>query len=1203
VTKEQAELSEAQTFYQRHLLAEALCGHSLWRDIQHAAGELPGPVVFKDELRALRSKLGVSHEQKWLDRLAAMGVNITEVGAEGADDERVARTLAAIEAGAEAIHGGRIAFGRWNGEPDLLIRSDVIRRIRGAATFNSASATTTRYEAGDMKLSGDLAVTALLQVGLYAELLDLIQGIPVSDRHQHEMHFFLGAADDDQDGGELQGLRSWSTAAVGAYVRRHMSNVEVAWDNNGASLPADPEPVDYCGRCAWERNCDAVWRDKRDLVLVAGLRRDERRALKRVGVDTVGELAGDPPVAAEAIPMHERRSHLVRQADLQEKSLNLPVPLHELRPPTRGVFEREEVRRGFARLPAAGTRGIYLDFERYDFNEREVSGIESRAIMAGLAVDAGSAEATSASYQHAFAPTPDNERVMFEELVTLIASHLPFRNSDDDARTPVFHFSAFEPSTFARLSEEYGIGADLLDQIDFVDLRDITVRVATIGVETYSLKELERLTKYERTVPLKEVQLAAIQYYKYLMAETEAEANTHKQLLVGYNEDDCRSLIHLRAWLESIRAAYTKEYPTEKWGPEPRPERIKKTSEKAIRMQAEWALLQKRLEDAIQEHHARSEAAEAAGERHLEEWHRWCADLAGFQLRERTGAFLGRVRTYTLSGHSLHDEPKAIGNVEAHSEGGYTFPDQLITLREEDDVESVVGSRIYQGEITTLDLTSRRIWVDWGGDEPNECPTTLLEAGKSFGSAVEQAMADFAENALAGPGADGVPLTVPSLLWRTPPSWLEALNASGSFGSEIGLEAAKRLQPGEVLVVQGPPGTGKSHLGGRIIKALVERGEHVAVTTQSHAAYQIPIGKAGLPPSMVRISEDEHPIWKKATAKKLAQWLDDQPAGVSGGTKRILAHVDLTQGFDTLIVDEAGQYALADLIAISRCAKKIILLGDPQQLPMVTQAHHPEGPSGLSSINHWIGDGDIQTVDQRAGVFLERTYRLHPAIADFIGDTFYEGRLQIADPAQENLGVTLSVGGSSRQVSPLTLIPVDHSDEGSWSLVEAQAIARFVFTLVSQGEVVMKSGLRRPFASAALDPGADPTTALIPDILIVTPYGAQVERIEFALGQQADQPAGIDLRPYTRVLTVDKAQGDEAHVAIYSMVRSAVQGARHGAEFILSANRFNVAVSRAEAVAVVVASPKLLDENPSGPKHVKALNPFAALMERAEVHE
>jgi superfamily I DNA and/or RNA helicase len=119
----------------------------------------------------------------------------------------------------------------------------------------------------------------------------------------------------------------------------------------------------------------------------------------------------------------------------------------------------------------------------------------------------------------------------------------------------------------------------------------------------------------------------------------------------------------------------------------------------------------------------------------------------------------------------------------------------------------------------------------------------------------------------------------------------------------------------------------------------------------------------------------------------------------------------------------------------------------------------------------------------------------------------------------------------------------------------------------------------------------------------VTPYGAQVERIEFYLGMQANKPDGIDLRPYARVMTVDKAQGDEAHVAIYSMVRSAVQGARYGADFILSANRFNVAISRAEAVAIVVASPRLLDETPNGPKHVTALNPFAALLERAEIYK
>jgi len=150
-----------QTFYQRHLLAEALCGHSLWRDIQHAAGELPGPIVFKDELRALRSQLGKSHEDQWIERLTALGVQVVEIGQTGSDEEREERTLAAIKQGAEAIHGGRISHGRWNGEPDLLIRSDVIRRLTGHATASTSIPQPTsigahRYEAADVKLSGEL---------------------------------------------------------------------------------------------------------------------------------------------------------------------------------------------------------------------------------------------------------------------------------------------------------------------------------------------------------------------------------------------------------------------------------------------------------------------------------------------------------------------------------------------------------------------------------------------------------------------------------------------------------------------------------------------------------------------------------------------------------------------------------------------------------------------------------------------------------------------------------------------------------------------------------------------------------------------------------------------------------------------------------------------------------------------------------------
>ena len=1196
--------SDQQTFYQRHLLAEALCGHSLWRDIQHAAGELPGPIVFKDELRALRSQLGKSHEDQWIERLIALGVQVVEIGQTGSDEEREARTLDAIKQSAEAIHAGRISHGRWNGEPDLLIRSDVIRRLTGHATLTTSPAKPTsigshRYEAADVKLSGELAVTALLQVALYAELIDAIQGIAVTDRREHQMHFFLGAAGDEDQvatkSPHLKGLRSLSAAAFGAYTRRHMQRVESAWDAVGESLPKEPEPVKYCDRCSWERNCDAVWRDKRDLILVAGLRKDERRALRAEGISTVGELATAGDVAERAIPVKDRREHLMRQADLQEKSLNLPEPLSELRPPTRGIFEREEVRRGFAALPTPAALNIYMDFERYDFNEREEGGLETRTVLTGFVVNGPNLVAATGAYQHALAETPSEEEHLFVNFVTQLSDTIARAERDgtieSGGEVPVFHFSPFEPSTFKRLADEYGIGQDIFQRLRWVDLRDITVRVATIGVERYSLKEIEQITKFSRTIPLKEVKLPAIAYFKYLVAEDPEEKRANLNTLRGYNEDDCRSLVALHAWLESIRAAYDKQFPDDEWGPLPSPRKEKKTSEKALKMQADYAALQLRLQSAEAAHREHIKECEESENAAGAEWHRWCADLTGFYARERAAAFMDKMRTYEAPGHSLHDEPKAIGHLKREVDGSYSFPKQLVTLEPDDKVEAIVGARIIEGAITTLDLIACKVWINWGEYQLSEHPTSVIEGDSYYGSGPEEAMADFSEAALLGP--EYVPLVTRQLLYRVSPSCLAGIDAAAP-GSERGLEAAQRIQAGDVLVVQGPPGTGKSHLGGRIIEVLVGRGDTVAVTTQSHAAYQIPIRKSGLEPQLVRIAQKGSPVWKQVSGEKLGDWIRDQSGAVCGGTRYTFSHEAVIDAFDVLIVDEAGQYSMADLVGISRCAKKIILLGDPQQLPMVTQGHHPPGPSGISTMAHWLGD-DVQTVQPADGVFLERTYRLHPGIADFIGDTFYEGRLAAASPAQAQQAVTLD--GEVSSLPPLVYLNVDHNHEGSWSLEEAEQIAEYVHMLVTRGTITHGDSSTTRFSSAAQEEGEDPLLAPNPDILIIAPYSAQVERIEFALGERMNRPDGVDLRPFVRIQTVDKAQGDEAPVAIYSMTRASVQGARHGADFVLSANRFNVAVSRARALAVVVASPKLLDEVPSTLKHVRSLNPFAAFLE------
>jgi uncharacterized protein len=716
--------------------------------------------------------------------------------------------------------------------------------------------------------------------------------------------------------------------------------------------------------------------------------------------------------------------------------------------------------------------------------------------------------------------------------------------------------------------------------------------VATIGVERYSLKELEQITKFTRTIPLKEVKLPAIAYFKYLVAEDPEEKQSNLDTLRGYNEDDCRSLIALHAWLESIRAAYVNEYPEEEWAPLPRPSKIRKTSEQALRKQEKRAALRTRLKAAEAAHRELTARYELEGDSAKAQWHRWCADLTGFDAREKTGAFIDQLQE--TAGHALLDQPKSIGHITPVPGDGYTFPEQLVTLEPKDDVEAVVGSAIIEGSITALDLSAQRVWINWGTNALAVHPTYVTESLRQVSSEPEEAMADFSEAAIDG--SSNVPRITRNFLYRDSPLCLFSVDSSEA-GVERGLRAAMEMREGDVLVVQGPPGTGKSFLGGKIIRELVLRGEKVAVTAQAKVTTHIPIGYSGVDPQLVRVADNGHTAWKHASGEKLSNWLQDQAGAVVGGTRWTFSNLAVAGAFDVVIVDEASQFSTAHLVALSRCAKKIILLGDPQQLPMVTKGHHPPGPSGISTMAHWLGD-DVQTVQPADGVFLERTYRLHPKIADFIGDTFYEGRLTAALPEQELQAVTLD--GESASLGPLLYLNVDHNHEGAWSLEEAEQIAEFVHTLVTRGTITHRDGSTTRFSSAAQEVDEDPLLASDPDILIIAPYSAQVERIEYALGERMNRADGVDLRPYVRIQTVDKAQGDQAHVVIYSMTRASVQGARHGADFVLSANRFNVAVSRARALAVVVASPKLLDEVPSGLKHVRSLNPFAAFLERAK---
>ena len=112
------------------------------------------------------------------------------------------------------------------------------------------------------------------------------------------------------------------------------------------------------------------------------------------------------------------------------------------------------------------------------------------------------------------------------------------------------------------------------------------------------------------------------------------------------------------------------------------------------------------------------------------------------------------------------------------------------------------------------------------------------------------------------------------------------------------------------------------------------------------------------------------------------------------------------------------------------------------------------------------------------------------------------------------------------------------------------------------------------------------------EVLVVTPYNAQIRAIEEALGR-AGCSAGV------RVGTVDKFQGRDAPVAIYSMATSSADDAPRGLEFLYDPHRLNVATSRARAIAVVVASTDLIRVACKTPRQMHLANALCQAWESA----
>jgi uncharacterized protein len=426
--------------------------------------------------------------------------------------------------------------------------------------------------------------------------------------------------------------------------------------------------------------------------------------------------------------------------------------------------------------------------------------------------------------------------------------------------------------------------------------------------------------------------------------------------------------------------------------------------------------------------------------------------------------------------------------------------------------------------------------------------------------------------ATANDVAAGLPALAPGavldILLRRAPRTVSRGPLPRGEGAAEDITAALLDLDSSYLAVHGPPGTGKTYTAARVIARLVnEHRWRVGVVAQSHAVVENllrDVIEAGVDATKVaKKRRGANPCWQEISEKQYPSFIADSEGCVIGGTAWDFANDGRVprHSLDLLAIEEAGQFSLANTIAVSQAARNLLLLGDPQQLPQVSQGIHPE-PVDESALG-WLVEGSHTLAPER-GYFLDLSFRMHPTVCTAVSRLSYDGRLHAradVSGARHLAGVTPGV----------RVLPVPHDGNSTDSPEEADAIV---------GEIKALLGTAWTDEHGTTPLGQE-------HVLVVTPYNAQVVTLRHRLDAAA--------LPDVQVGTVDKFQGRQAPVVFISMTASSIDDVPRGISFLLNRNRLNVAVSRAKYAAIIVRSPLLTDYLPSTPAGLIELGAFLAL--------
>jgi predicted RecB family nuclease len=1028
----------------------------------------------------------------------------------------------------EVIYQGFLEAGPFQGYADFL-------RLERAGG----------YSIWDTKLARQPKPYFIIQLCCYAEMLEAMTG-----QRPDMIGVVLGT-------GEERAFRVSDFFHYYCRIRDAFLNLMAGFPGAGP-----PFPVVSANNGRWQGTAER-WLTERDhLSQVANITRSQIEKLTGTGVSTMSDLAARQPARVRGIG-EEVLKRLHQQAHLQVASIGQAKPAYEmLLPPA------ENPGLGLAALPPASPLDVYFDMEGFPAAEDWLD-----YLFGALYLDGG-----QPTFRDWWAHDEQQERQAFEDFMDWA-----YERWQRDPTMHIYHYAPYETSALKRLMGKYGSREDRVDDLlrarVFVDLYAVVRRSLVVGEPAYSLKNLEHLYMDRRAGDITDAG-ASVLFYDAWCESGEPDQWQASPLLKSirdYNEVDCRSTWKLAEWLRERQRELQVTYLPGTADLDETEEARPGSPERAARQRLAAAMLDglpPRIPDE-------SGAAQRHRNQELLAW------LLEFHRRAEKPMWWLYFERQQMTVEELWEDLDCLAGIRADGGGipekqshvfAYTFdPEQDTKLAEGKDVAFVpdIGFRAKihsfdpEGRLT-IKVSNRKLKGACLDHLPTEIslipyehvPAEVIEAS------IERTARAFADSGALQPA-------LVDFLSRSNPRLTVGGGGPLRHAGETNVEAATRVAlalDSSCLCIQGPPGTGKTYTAAQVIVALLRAGKSVGISSNGHKAI-LNLMKAvcETAPGEIRATkvggDEDDPVieahpeirWVQGGEGAEGSYLGE----MVGGTAWFFSRLGMAGVLDYLFVDEAGQVSVANLVGMAPSARNLVLLGDQMQLGQPIQGTHP-GESGKSILEYYLGG--YATVPPDRGLFIETTWRLHPGICQFISNAVYEGRLE---PEAHTVNRVVQVPRKQSrwiaQDAGMVFVPVEHAGNVQGSDEEVEVIRQIVAELAGR-QLTNEEGV----VAGSVDPTRH--------ILFVAPYNLQVRRLRAAL------PEGC------RVGSVDKFQGQEAPIVIVSMCASPGEFGSRGLQFVLDKNRLNVAISRAQSLAIVVGDPRLIEAACGSVEDMRRLN-------------